>query len=166
MFNPGSFIFKQYSSFINVAYAFDKNYEYIAHVSMKSIMLSQNPTTFINFYLLVSNLTHNQRTVINTIKIEHNNCKIRFINMGNKFKNFSVPLKIWSTAIYYRVNIQNLFPHEKKIIYLDCDTLIYKDLTKLYNYNIENIYYVGMLENRYKTYFSKYIYDKINLLVL
>ena len=123
---------------------------------MKSIMLSQKASTFINFYLFVSNITYQQKTIINRIKYEHNNCKISFIDMGNKFQNYSIPLDIWSTAIYYRVYLQDLIPKEKKIIYLDCDTLIYKDLTKLYNYDIDNIYYVGMLENRHKKYFSNY----------
>ena len=45
-----------YKNYINVSYAFDGNYHYITHVSMKSIMLSQNKTTFINFYMLVSNI--------------------------------------------------------------------------------------------------------------
>ena len=35
----------KYRNYINVAYAFDSNYHYITHVSMKSIMLSQNVDT-------------------------------------------------------------------------------------------------------------------------
>ena len=37
-----SYIFKniKFNNFINVAYAFDNNYYYITHVSMKSIMLN------------------------------------------------------------------------------------------------------------------------------
>ena len=66
----------KYKNYINVAYAFDKNYHYITHVSMKSIMLSQKKETFINFFMLVSNITDEQRTVINKISEEHKNCKI------------------------------------------------------------------------------------------
>lgn len=69
--------------------------------------------------------------------------------MGNKFKDLRIPkvkLVHWTTANFYRIELQNIFPKEKKILYLDGDTLIYKDLNKLYNYNITNKYYVGMLE--------------------
>ena len=54
----------KYRNYINVSYAFDGNYHYIAHVSMKSLMLSQDKTTFINFYILVSNLNEEQKEVI------------------------------------------------------------------------------------------------------
>ena len=60
---------RQYLNYINVAYAFDNNYEYITHVSMKSIMLHQEPTTFIKFYILVPNINTNRKNVINKIKI-------------------------------------------------------------------------------------------------
>ena len=137
---------KEFKNYINVAYAFDKNYHYITHVSMKSIMINQNDDTFINFYILVSNLTIEQKEVINKIKEEHKNCKINFIDMGEQFKEFSLPFNIWSTANYYRIKLPELLPEIKKIIYLDTDTLIYKDLTKFYNYPIEGKYLVGMPE--------------------
>ena len=54
----------KFKNYINVSYAFDGNYHYIAHVSMKSIMLSQEKTTFINFYMLVSNINDEQKEVI------------------------------------------------------------------------------------------------------
>ena len=76
---------------INVSYAFDGNYHYITHVSMKSIMLSQDKTTFINFYMLVSNINDEQREVINRIGIEHENCKIIYIDMGDQFKELHIP---------------------------------------------------------------------------
>ena len=55
---------------------------------MKSIMISQNNDTFINFYILVSNLTRAQKIVIIRISREHKNCKIKFFDMGNQFKEF------------------------------------------------------------------------------
>ena len=154
--NFSYFFVNDKKNIINVAYAFDNNYEYITHVSMKSIMLSQNANTFIKFYLLVSNLTLPQKYIINKIKYEHKNCEINFFDMGLLFKNFSLPLSIWSTAIYYRIILQYLLPDEKKILYLDTDTLIYKDLTKIYNYGIDHKYYVGMLEKRGKKVFKQY----------
>ena len=155
-FNIGTYFKTHYKNYINVAYAFDNNYEYITHVSMKSIMISQNKSTFINFYLLVSDLSLQQKSIINMIKLEHKNCDIHFFDMGKKFQNFSVRLNIWTKAIYYRICLQDLLPHEKKVIYLDTDTLIYKDLTELYNYEIDKKYYIGMLENRKHTYFEQY----------
>ena len=149
----------KFKNYINVSYAFDGNYHYIAHVSMKSIMLSQEKTTFINFYMLVSNINDEQKEVINKICFEHENCKIIYIDMGDQFKELYIPkdnMAVWSTANFYRVKLQDLLPNEHKILYLDTDTLIYKDLTKLYNYNITGKYYVGMPEYKDIYYFLQY----------
>ena len=149
----------KFKNYINVSYAFDGNYHYIAHVSMKSIMLSQEKTTFINFYMLVSNINDEQKEVINKICLEHENCKIIYIDMGDQFKELYIPkdnMAVWSTANFYRVKLQDLLPNEHKILYLDTDTLIYKDLTKLYNYNITGKYYVGMPEYKDIYYFLQY----------
>ena len=149
----------KYKNYINVSYAFDGNYHYITHVSMKSIMLSQDKTTFINFYMLVSNINDEQREVINRIGIEHENCKIIYIDMGDQFKELHIPkdpMAVWSTANFYRVKLQDLLMNEHKIIYLDTDTLIYKDLTKLYNYDISGKCFVGMPEYKDIYYFLQY----------
>ena len=150
-----NYIHHKYRNIINVAYAFDKNYHYITHVSMKSIMLSQNNDTFINFYILVSNITLEQKNVINRISIEHKNCKIEFFDMGNEFKEYNLANNIWSTANFYRLRLTELLKDVKKIIYLDTDTLIYKDLSKIYNYNIEGKYFIGMLENKEPNFFIR-----------
>lgn len=149
----------KYKNIINVAYAFDKNYHYITHVSMKTIMLNQNKDTFINFYILVSNLKKEQEIVINKISEEHENCKIQFFDMKDDFKELHLPNKIWSTANFYRLRLPDLLKDVKKIIYLDTDTLIYKDLSKLYNYNIEGKYFIGMLEFKGEKFIKRY---KIN----
>ena len=102
----------KYKNYINVSYAFDGNYHYITHVSMKSLMLSQDKTTFINFYMLVSNLNDEQKEVINRISLEHNNCKIVYIDMGDQFKELYIPkdiMAVWSTANFYRVKLIILY---------------------------------------------------------
>ena len=151
----------KYKNIINVAYAFDKNYHYITHVSMKTIMLNQNKDTFINFYILVSNLKKEQEIVINKISEEHENCKIQFFDMKDDFKELHLPIKIWSTANFYRLRLPDLLKDVKKIIYLDTDTLIYKDLSKLYNYNIEGKYFIGMLEFKGKKFIKRYKINRI-----
>ena len=75
--------------------------------------------------------------------------------MGKQFKEFNLPFNIWTTANYYRIKLPELLPNAKKIIYFDSDTLIYKDLTKLYNYDIEGKYFVGMPEYADENFFSK-----------
>lgn len=139
---------------INVAYAVDNNYYFIAHVSMKSIMLNQNYNTFIKFFILItSEFKTKQKIIINKICEEHKNCNISYLEMGNEFNHLNT--KFWSKAIFYRLKLPILLDKEKKILYFDCDTLIYKDLKNIYNYNIENKYYIGMPEHIHR-YLKKF----------
>ena len=154
----------KYNSYINVAYAFDSHYEYITHVSMKSIMLSQNSDTYIIFHILVSsNIRKEEKEIIDKVCQQHKNCEIKYFEMGERYKEINTRGYItWSTAMYYRLRLPDLLPNEKKILYLDCDTLIYKDLTKIYNYDITGKYFTGMLEPRDLSYLGLNVKNYIN----
>ena len=138
-------------NYIHVSYSFDNNYYYITHVSMKSVMLNQNNTTFIIFHILVSkDIYKEQKIVIDKICQEHKNCKIIYHIMNNEFKEFNtLGYNITkTTATFYRILLPKLIPNEKKILYFDSDTLIYRDLNEIYNYNIDDNYFVGQYEGK------------------
>lgn len=139
------------TNYINVSYSFDNNYYYITHVSMKSIMLNQNNSTFIIFHILVSkDIYKEQKIVIDKICKEHKNCKIIYHIMNNEFKEFNtLGYNITkTTATFYRIILPKIIPNEKKILYFDSDTLIYRDLNEIYNYNIDDNYFVGQFEGK------------------
>jgi lipopolysaccharide biosynthesis glycosyltransferase len=155
----------KFKNFINVAYAFDNNYYYITHVSMKSIMINQHENTYIIFHILISEDIYNeQKPVIDDICQEYNNCRINYYKLKNEFKEFSTITHVIkrTTAIYYRLLLQNLLLNETKTLYFDCDTLIYKDLTELYNYNISDKYYIGQYEGKPNRKYGNNLTDFIN----
>ena len=105
-------------NYINIAYAFDaNNYHYIAHVSMKSIMLSQKKNTYIIFHMLVPpSIKKEEKEVIDKVCQQHKNCEIKYFEMDERYKGLNTigALK-WSTAIYYRLRLPDLLTNEKKI---------------------------------------------------
>lgn len=127
-------------------------------------MLNQNKTTFIRFHVLVSkDIFNEQKEVIDKICQEHSNCKINYYIMDNEFKEFKINGVIRrTTAIYYRLLLQKILPNENKTLYFDCDTLIYKDLTEIYNFNITDKYYVGQYEGRPLRIYGNNLTDFIN----
>jgi lipopolysaccharide biosynthesis glycosyltransferase len=83
----------------------------------------------------------------NKIKIsglckEYKKCKIIFLNMGKKYKNWGFG-KFYSAAVYYRLSLSEIIINLDKIIYLDCDTMVHNDLTSLYNIKMGDKYYMG-----------------------
>lgn len=153
-----------YFNFINVAYSCDKDIYYITHVSMKSLMINQKNNTFIKFYLLVhESIKKKQKIIIDKICIEHSNCNITYFKLKDEFKDInSTGNHKWTTSTFYKLLLQNLLLNEKKVLYLDSDTIIYKDLNNLYNYNITNNYYVGTFEGKPLSKYGKNLSDFIN----
>ena len=68
----------------------------------------------------------------------------------------------WTTSTLYKLLLQNLLKNESKVLYLDGDTIIYKDLNKLYNYNITSNYFVGAYEGKPSKKYGKNLKDFIN----
>ena len=113
--------------------------------------------------LVSSHIKSEEKEVIDKICQQHKNCEIKYLEMDERYKELSAPyVKIWSTADFYRLRLPDLLPNAKKILYLDSDTLIYKDLTKIYNYNITGKYFTGMLEPRDLSFLKLNISNYIN----
>ena len=88
------------------------------------------------------------------------NIHFKFYKVGNKFKNWKHGRKI-PVPSFYRSILGEIIYDTNKIIYLDGDTLAYKDLTDMYNINMDNLYFRGIREipASYEKYIdkSKYI---------
>lgn len=91
------------------------------------------------------------------------NDAFRAIN-ENIFENFN--LKLFGKIDEKNNSLQNLLPNETKTLYFDCDTLIYKDLNHLYNFNIKDKYYVGQYEGHPLIQYGPNLTDFINSGVL
>ena len=68
------------------------------------------------------------------LRDKYQNCFINLIYMEEKFSKYQHSHD--SVAVYYRLELSNIILDFDKIIYLDVDTLIHKDLTELYNLNM------------------------------
>ena len=62
--------------------------------------------------------------------------------MGQKFSKYN-PGYYKTPAVYYRLALSNLITDADKIIYLDIDNIVHKDLNDLYKINMGKYYYMG-----------------------
>lgn len=131
---------------------------------MKSLMMNQKNNTFVKFFLLVhQSIDENQKKVLDNTCKQHKNCNISYFILRDEFKDINTSgYRNWTTSTLYKIMLQNLLPNEWKILYLDGDTIIYKDLNELYNYNISNNYYVGSYEGKPRRKYGKNLKDFIN----
>lgn len=130
---------------INIAMATDNNYAYPTIVSMTSILENKKHNTKIDFYIMLSgDFNEDIKTKIMSLQDKYSNCRITLVDMKDKFKGLHTSAHI-TTAAYYRLSLASLFPNLDKILYLDTDILVIKDLSELYNYNLDNYYLAGVL---------------------
>ncbi len=134
---------KNQFNYIPIAFSVDNKYLYPLIVLLTSILLNANPSTFYLFYIMIpyNFLSSNKKKIVNLSK-KYKNCKIKFFNLGFKYLDWSVEGN-YTQTVYFRLSLPDLIKSLDKIIYLDCDTMVHKDLTELYQINMKDNYYLG-----------------------
>ena len=129
--------FNQSSSILPICLASDNNYSIPCSVTITSILSNSHKNTNFHFYILDGGISDENKKIILSLK-KIKNFQIDFLKMNDKdFNNFFVtPNSHFKIANYYRIKIPTLLPKIDKIIYLDCDVIVKKDLLKLYKTNI------------------------------
>ena len=116
-------------------------------LSITSILINSKNTTFIHFHFLIGNdiISDNINKIISLSKL-NSNSKFKFHKIGNSFKGWIHGKKKLTVASFYRSILGEILKNVNKIIYLDGDTLIYNDLTEMYQLNMNNLYFRGIHE--------------------
>ena len=134
---------KNHYNYIPVAFSVDNKYLYPLIVLLTSILLNANPSTFYLFYIMIPyNFYSSYKKKILNLSKKYKKCKIKFFNLGLKYIDWSVEGN-YSQTVYFRLSLPDLIKTFDKIIYLDCDTMVHKDLTELYQINMKDKYYLG-----------------------
>lgn len=142
---------------INICMSLDNNIIYPTLVSMASALENNNNNENILAYnLLLSNDFKKEN-----IKI-FESLKRNYPVIINYYiiPNFFVTFKKWKRRThchYHKLIIPMLFPNMERMLYLDSDTLVFKDISKMYNLNFKHNFILGAQAH------DKYIMKKFNL---
>ena len=132
---------------IPIAFASDNNYAPYLAVLMKSII--ENASTDYNYEFLVleTRISKLSKDRIKGMFKGYKNLVIKFINPSNIIKGIDFPTNSYYTEeTYYRLCCQSIFSYYKKILYIDVDTIVLNDISKLFNIDIEG-YLLGATLN-------------------
>lgn len=131
---------------IPVAMAMDDNYVYPTIVSITSAMENANEETEYSFYIMHNpEFKEENKEKVKSLENKYSACHIHFINMGNQFKDANDKGHI-TTPTYYRLALSDLLTNLDKIIWLDGDTLVFKDLSPMYEIDMDGLCYRGFLD--------------------
>ena len=122
---------------INIVFITDTNFVIQTHLAIMSLVKYKNKDSFYNIYVIAKDITEEQYDNFKLLEIE--DVKITIIN-GNEYISKVNKLDGQMPMIYWRLKLPEYFCNFNKILHLDCDIVVSKDITELYDTNIDNYY--------------------------
>lgn len=122
---------------ISLVYICDENYVLPTCVSIQSLYENKKKSKY-EVYILGINLSEESKALIKNIKLR--GVKIKLINFGNKYANVNANHSYVSKAALYKFDIPDILVKLKKVLYIDCDTLVMDDLSELFHTDISKVY--------------------------
>lgn len=124
---------------VHIVYMSDKKYLPYMAVSINSAIKNKKPTSYYEFHIIAKDFAPQDIKLLKGITSENiginiynaKELKLDYTHLG-RFKNFTVSLQ--------KLFISDYLPDLDKVLYLDADTLVQKDLNKLYHTDISNVY--------------------------
>jgi len=143
---------------INIAYSLNNQYINYFYTSLYSLLENSHKNTIFHIYVQIgSSFDDNNKQMIKKFETKYFNCFIHFLDMNN---DFSEAIKgIMDTSTYYRLKLPILCPNVSRIIFIDSDTIVLKDLTEFYSLNFENKFILGRLDLLYDELDSLGVYS-------
>ena len=131
---------------INICVNLNDNYVYKLIVSMESLLSNCNKQkTFITYHVLCApEVTENTLIILKSFMKRYSlNLEMIFYNMGNNFIFLSH--RRYTQVTYYRLLLP-IFINLDRILYLDGDTLTYKDISEIFQLDFNDNYVLGTLD--------------------
>ena len=125
------------TSKIHIFYACDDNFVKFTMVSFESMKQNASRDKSYHIHVLHTNIT--PETQGRMLKMADECFEITFDNVSSYLNNLCerLPLRdYYSNTTYYRMFIADMYPELDKAIYIDSDTVVTGDISKLYDYDI------------------------------
>lgn len=152
------------TKFINLCFASSDEYAEHLCISLKSIFSNKKHDEEFNIIIIANDISDKNKK--NITSVVESNSTVRFITADNEIINRNCILRtdvphITSLTTYYRFLLADIIK-EDKVLYLDCDLIVNKSLSELYNTNINDFYIAGVRdsyekENCQRLNLTKYI---------
>ena len=132
---------------IPIFYACDDNFIAFAAVSLTSLLENCDKTRFYDVHFLITDISEENRSKLLAMKTPY--CNITFDDVTPYLKKLTADLPIrdyYSKTTYYRLFIADMFRQFDKVLYIDSDTIVKKDISALYDVDIEDMYAAAVHE--------------------
>lgn len=129
---------------IPIVFSVDNQYALYLSVTIQSIVENSSEGNFYELIVLEEELSESSQQFLSSVITGKENFSIRFLNVtaliGTYGKNNLYTCFHFSKAIYYRLFLAEVLMNYDKVIYLDSDLIVQKDLAEFFRINLENCY--------------------------
>lgn len=149
---------------IPIFYACDDAFVKYTIVSLSSMIKNASKDYKYQVNILYTDIS--KEMMDKTLALANENFDIKFVSVDKYLKSISKKLPLrhyYSKTTYYRLFIANMFPELDKAIYIDSDTIVLSDISKLYETDVSNYYLAACREQAmeqvdvYGTYAEKVV---------
>lgn len=132
---------------IDIMIAPDDNYVPHCAALMASILLNCDSTSYIRFHIPYVKISDENKNKLESLK-SIRPFDISFYDMSKiDLSGFPLNRDYISVATYYRLFINEFMPKDvERVLYLDCDIIVERDLKELWDINLDG-YYAGVCED-------------------
>lgn len=133
---PLSPVFKKDA--VPVVLAANNGFVPIFATCLQSILETSNEKNNYDIILIQSDVTPENKALLKGMLRKRPNFSLRFYDASELIGGYKLEAKAHiSVETYYRFLIQEAMPDYEKVLYIDCDLIVKKDLAKLFSTNIE-----------------------------
>mgnify|MGYP003571418943 CR=1 FL=1 len=125
---------------VNIVFITDNNYIMPLSIAIKSAIYNKNKNSKYHFYIVGEELSKNNIEKLE--QMQKDNIKISVVNQKDIYKIMPSRHLYITKADLFKFNLANIFEKFDKILYLDCDIIVNKDLKELYEHPLDDKYAV------------------------
>lgn len=167
-----------YKKSVNIVFSTDLNYVSYLSVAIQSIISNSSLENDYDIIILQNNMFDYQKRFLLSMVHNKPNISIRFFDMNEYIRKYQLD-KLFivnhiTISAYFRLFVGKIFAAYKKILYLDCDLVLTRDIAQLFSMDIEeypiaavkdtvisNFLNVSGFNNQRWQSFNKYMFETL-----
>ncbi len=138
-------IFKQKS--VPIVMAANNAFVPVFATCLQSIIDTSSANNNYDIVLIQSDITPENKQILSGMVADHKNISLRFYDAATLLADYKLEARQHiSVETYYRFLIQEAMPSYDKVLYIDCDIIVKRDLAELFNTNVNGYMLAATLD--------------------
>ncbi len=148
---------------ISLCFICDENYVMPTAVAITSVIANKNCTERYDIYVVANGLSDESIAVFRELETEYDRIFIIQTADSEKYDRFVMKHLPVTTTDLFKFELPDLLPADlEKVLYLDGDIIVQKDLAPVFNENIENVY-AGAVKDYYAVFDPDSFQKRLNV---